>query len=416
MTTPPTLPATQAMGPVQPEERIVVLDVLRGFALLGILVINMPVFNMPVAVWFSGEHWFPHPVDRASEFLVNTFGSGKFNSIFSFLFGVGLTIQLQRAVERNAPFARIYLRRLAALLLFGLAHVALLWIGDVLHVYAILGLLLLLFRRISDRTLFFLILMLLLAPVARSAYGLMINEPPDHPPSYWRARAQEELRIYSQGTYALQMKERVQMFRDDYLEYGFGWFYASMGVTILLGFYAGRQRIFQNLPEHLPFIRRLMFWSLGLGLVCAAGFATGMAFIDHTRPTLLGLLTGVAFQFNRPLMCLFYLSAIVLLCQRPAWQARFAPLASVGRMPLTNYLMQSVICTTIFYSYGLGLFAKVGPALGVLLAFGIFGVQVIYSDWWMARFRFGPLEWLWRATTYGKLPAFQVRKVVAEPA
>jgi uncharacterized membrane protein YeiB len=137
----------------------------------------MPVFNLPLAVWGSGEQWFPHPVDRAAEFLVNFLGMGKFNSIFSFLFGVGLTIQLQRAVDRNAPFVRLYLRRLAAQLLFGLAHVALLWIGDVLHVYAILGLLLLLFRRISNRTLFFLILMLLLAPVARSTYRLVTHEP-----------------------------------------------------------------------------------------------------------------------------------------------------------------------------------------------------------------------------------------------
>ena len=99
------------------------------------------------------------------------------------------------------------------------------------------------------------------------------------------------------------------------------------------------------------------------------------------------------------------MGGIVLLAQRPAWRAAMSPLASVGRMPLTNYLMQSVIASTLFYGYAFGLYYRIGPAVGVLIAFAIYAVQVAYSAWWMARFRFGPMEWLWRSLTYGKAPA-----------
>src|SRR5262249_9773424 len=107
---------------------------------------------------------------------------------------------------------------------------------------------------------------------------------------------------------------------------------------------------------------------------------------------------------------LFYVSALALLSRRPGWSAWLAPLATVGRMPLTNYLMQSVICTTIFHSYGLGLFGKVGPAAGLLLALAVFAAQVGYSRWWLGRFRFGPMEWLWRGMTYGRFPALRLSR------
>lgn len=416
---PQILGSRAAVGPTQPDERIVVLDILRGFALLGMLMVNVPFFSTPSLAWSLGEPWFPGPVNRIAEWLINFLGSGKFNAIFSFLFGVGLTFQLERAAERNTPFVATYLRRLAALLVFGIAHCLLLWTGDVLHVYATLGLLLLLFRRIPDRVLFAVIVILLVAPAVRSSYQLYRSgpsAPPHHPPTYWSTQVREQLRLYEQGTYAEMVRDRARDMREIYSGAGrASGLYASMLVTMLLGFYAGRHRIFQNLPEHLPFIHRLMLWTLGLGLISGLAFATSAVFVDSTKPTLLGVLSNIFYRFNRPLLCLFYLSAIVLLCQRAGWQARLAPLASVGRMPLTNYIMQSVICTTIFYNYGLGLFGKVGPALGLLLAVAIYAVQVIYSTWWLARFRFGPMEWLLRVVTYGRASATRLRRELTLP-
>lgn len=397
-----------ALAPVAPGERIATLDILRGFALLGILVINMPGFAVPWAVWPSGEEWFPGAPDRAAEFLVDFFGSGKFNSIFSFLFGLGLAIQLERAAARRASFVPLYLRRLLALAAFGLAHAFLIWTGDVLHIYAVVGLFLLVARRLPDRTIAVVMALLLVLPLAWNTYELAINKPPDHPPSYYSARAREQLHIFGQGSYPEMVRERVREMREEYVDSGDGyWFWCSLSFTMLLGFLAGRHRVFQTLPQHLPWIRRLRWWTLGLGLSTGLIFAVCAAWADPTKPTVLGLLTGVFYEVNRPLLCLFYITSLTLLAQQAGWARRLAPIALVGRMPLTNYLMQSLLCTTIFNSYGLGLFGTVGPAMGLLIAAVVYTAQIMYSRWWMARFAYGPLEWVWRLLTYGRAPSMK---------
>ena len=187
----------------------------------------------------------------------------------------------------------------------------------------------------------------------------------------------------------------------------YAWFWPSMGTTLVIGFIAGRRRFFQDIPGHLPIIRKITWWSGGIGLALAAAFATGrlLATRGGDRINALEVVTPVLYVLNRPILCAFYMGVIVLLAQRPVWRAAMSPLASVGRMPLTNYLMQSVIATTLFYGYAFGLYYRIGPAVGVLIAFAIYAVQVAYSAWWMARFRFGPMEWLWRTLTYGKAPA-----------
>jgi len=398
---------SHSLAPVAPEERIAVLDILRGFALLGICIINMPGFALPWAKWASGEIWFPGPLDQATNWLVNFLGTGKFNSIFSFLFGVGLTIQMDRAAARSANFAPVYLRRIGILLLFGLIHLYGIWAGDVLHVYAMLGFGLLLLRRMSDKWVFTIIILSLLAPFAWGAYEVAINKPPKHTPSWYSQRAREQVQIYSKGTYTQQVADRAREIREGWTS-GWGWFLASMSVTMLLGFYAGRRRIFQNLEANLDFIRRIRNWCLLLGGATALGYATAFLFVDRTRVTAFGLVTGSLYELARPLLCLFYLSAITLLCLRPGWTARLQPLAMVGRMPLTNYLMQSVIATTVFYSHGLGWFGgRFGPFYCTLLAVTIYLIQVAYSYWWMQRYSYGPLEWLWRYLTYGTAPAMR---------
>lgn len=114
------------------------------------------------------------------------------------------------------------------------------------------------------------------------------------------------------------------------------------------------------------------------------------------------LLAFLGYALGGLALALWYASAVVLLVERPAWRRRLAPLAAAGRMALTNYLLQSLVCTTLFYSYGLGLYGRVGPAGGLLLTLAIFGGQLAFSAWWLRRFRFGPVEWLWRTLTYGR--------------
>jgi len=397
---------TAELTAVQPEERIATLDILRGFALLGILTINMSGFKSYSA---PGEDRFPGGGDQAASWLIDFYGSGKFNSIFSFLFGVGFSIQLGRAAAKGAPFVGTYLRRLAALLAIGVVHGVLIWSGDVLHMYALLGLPLLMLRRVPDRWLLGLAAVLLVAHVGWDGYLLASNTPQRYPPSYLEARGQEQLQVFAFGSYPQMVRDRLKEYREIYWESVDLWFYATLGVTLLLGFVAGRRRIFQNLAAHRGAIRRLMWWCLGLGLVAAFLFATSGALLDHSgRRTFLGFVGTASYEFGRPLLSLFYIAGLSLLSLRPGASRLLSPLRAVGRMPLTNYLMQSVICTSIFYHYGLGYFGRVGPASGLLISLAIYAVQVIYSNIWMSVFRFGPTEWLWRALTYGRRPSMFV--------
>jgi uncharacterized protein len=153
----------------------------------------------------------------------------------------------------------------------------------------------------------------------------------------------------------------------------------------------------------------MMLWCLIVGVAAAAGGATIRLLLEPTgRSSGLGFLGGLLFTIQRPLLCMFYVAGIALLfLKSERYRKLFSPLASVGRMPLTNYLMQSVIFTTLLYSWGFDLYGRLGPAVCLGLTAVIFAIQVIYSRWWMARFRFGPLEWLWRGATYGQLPALR---------
>jgi uncharacterized protein len=214
------------------------------------------------------------------------------------------------------------------------------------------------------------------------------------------------LQATGNGTYPQVVTDRIGEWVFEY-RHGAAWFWPIMGTTLVIGFIAGRRRFFQDIPGHLPVIRKITWWSGGIGLALSAAFATCslLAPRGEEQVSVLGGLAGLFYILNRPILCAFYMGAIVLLAQQPRWRAAMSPLASVGRMPLTNYLMQSVIASTLFYGYAFGLYYRIGPAVGVLIAFAIYAVQVAYSAWWMARFRFGPAEWLWRTMTYGKAPA-----------
>jgi uncharacterized protein len=413
-------PQTQAdvspeLAPVVPEERIVVLDVLRGFALFGILIMNMSWFTTPWPAWAIDPPLFPGLLDRAVEFITGSIFAGKANSIFSFLFGLGMTIQMERAASRGGKLVPMYLRRLAALFAIGAAHGILIWNGDVLHSYAVLGLLLLALRRASDRVVFAVIGIFLIAPVVRSGWALYHQEPPLHPISYYVKLAHEQMHTYQHGTYWQQVVTRYHDYHEWYVEaaprlQGAIWTVPSFGVTALLGFYAGRKRLFEDVKANAPKFRKAMWWCLALGLACAVSFSILKAIRPPPtgRPTLLGFSMSALFNLNRPLLCVAYIAAITLLFQRERVRRLLLPLARAGSMPLTNYILQSVIATTLYNSYGFGLFGRVGPALGLGISVIIFGIQIVYSRIWLAHFRFGPLEWLWKGAAYGKLSPIRI--------
>jgi uncharacterized protein len=276
----------------------------------------------------------------------------------------------------------------------------------------VLGLGLLLLRNASDRVVIGLIVATLLWTPISGVLRMIFMSPEVVARLVAEAQAWESSNnlAYGSGTFLAAAREHSREFAYFYDNIWSLWgtfgFYVIMTTTMLIGFLVGRHGYVQRIPELLPTIRRLQWWMLGIGLLCAIVFGVVSEYTRDPGPSALKILRNMAFVICRLGLMLFYVLTIVRLAQVPAWQRRFAPIAAAGRMPLSNYLLQTLIGTFIFYGWGLGLWGRVGPALELLLAVAIFFiVQVPLSLWWLARFDFGPMEYLWRVLTYGHRPA-----------
>jgi uncharacterized protein len=400
-----------AVASVPSAQRIAVLDIVRGFALLGILIMNMPGFSTSFFVEADGSHLWPGRVDQFAEAARAMLFSGKFNSMFSLLFGIGFTLQFAR-MQAAAPerATTLYLRRLIVLGTIGLLHASIFWTGDVLHVYAGLGLVLLfLLRRASDRVLFALIGLCLVYPAVAGMLRLLLVTPEITAAqvALWKGFEASNNAAYGHGSFLDAAREHAREFSyfytDPWALWSFLSFWVQMAMTMLLGVLAGRHRIAQRIPELMPQIRRWHVWTLVLGLGFGFLFTVIFELQRAPGPTPLKILGGIAYWISRLAMMLFYVLTIVRLAQKPAWAKRFQPIAAAGRMPLTNYLMQTAICTTLFYGWGFGLWNRVGPAACFVLAVAIFFlIQVPWSLWWLRRREQGPLERIWSRLTYGR--------------
>lgn len=401
--------------PVQQSERIPILDILRGFALLGILFVNMKIFSHPLqTVLFPVDPamlWF----DRSADWLIRFLAEGKFYAMFSMLFGLGFTLQMERIEARGGRFAPLYMRRLLILLGIGIVHAFLIWMGDILILYAVLGFLLIPFRKAKPRTLLVWIVILIALPLLFYIASTAVFEVGRSLPqsatqietSFDKMVADDTVdlerayRVYANGTFAEITEQRIY----DYGSMGFTAFFV-MGFNVmamfLLGVYFGKQQFFRNLEANREQLRKLLGWGLILGLSGNALYATLILSLSPIEPTWPLLLPVLGQAIGAPLLMLAYVSGICLLALSPTWGKRLGVLAPVGQMALTNYLTQSIICTLIFYGYGLGQFGKMGTAMGIGLTLVIYLLQIPFSHWWMAQFKYGPAEWVWRSLTYGK--------------
>lgn len=405
-------PAAGSPTPTAATERLAALDVLRGVAIFGILVVNMSSFSTPVQISMLSAPYWTAPVDRAAEWLIQALFQSKFYTLFSFLFGLGMAIQMERIEGRGGAFAPVYVRRLLALLAIGLIHALLFWHGDVLAIYAVLGFVLLLARRCPSWAILLLALLLHLLPLAYYARVAAQTEQSRLDPEYnvtvteWLAErdadllseAAEAAAIYQHGTVAEMFRHRLrehQLFFQDTLIY----FAPHVLALFLLGLYAGRRRIFHDPAAHRTLWRCLACGALPAGVVCGALEATLSLNTDYIA-SWTNLTAYAARVVGAPLLAAGYAAVVVLLAMRESWARRLLPLAAVGRMALSNYLLQTLVCTTLCYSYGLRWFGVVTPARGLLLTLVIFAIQVPLSVLWARHFRFGPMEWLWRSATY----------------
>ena len=406
------------LQPTAPQERIVTLDVLRGFALGGILLMNMESFVGPVFQANTGLDPALTGADRIADGLVYFFVQGKFYTLFSLLFGMGFAMLVQRAEAAGRPFAGLYWRRSLTLLGIGLVHSLLIWSGDILVPYALLAIPLLAFRDVPARWLAWLgIACYLAAPAMLLGLGLMSQWVPGW--DVFMAQAGKEMtevaeaqrEVYASGGYAMAVVQRVRDFGlmlSNLMVFGvmiFGMF--------LLGAAFTRSRAIQQPELYLDLYRLLRWVALPLGLLLMlASFLIAPGFslmVFDLRTGLAQALGAVA----AAMMCLGYLAWVMRGLEVPEAARWLDLLAPAGRMALSNYLVQSIVCTLVFYGYGLGFFEHLPRFWQVPFALGLFAIQVMYSQWWMQRFHFGPAEWLWRSVTYWKLQPMRRMAAVA---
>jgi uncharacterized protein len=275
--------------------------------------------------------------------------------------------------------------------------------------YALFGLVLLALRRVSEKVLWAMFGCCLLLPVAMMVHRLLTFVPADRAAIVAMSQLWEASNnlAYGHGSFLEAAREHaretVHLYTEPWQLRGMVNFYAQIFATMILGLILGRRQFFQQSEKYLPFVRRLQWSALAGGIAAGAVFAIWEnTTTDFVTPSLFRLCAGICFWLCRVLIMIFYVATIIRCVHNAAMRPKLGLFATAGRMPLTNYLMQTAIATTLFYGWGFGLWGKVGPALDLVLAVAIFFlVQVPLSYWWLKRFELGPMEYLWRRLTYG---------------
>ncbi|MBA2400756.1 MAG: DUF418 domain-containing protein [Bradyrhizobium sp.] len=375
-------------SPTNPAERIDAIDVLRGIALFGVMAINITtIFRVSIFERFLLRKMPASPLDHAVETVLNLAIDLKALALFSLLFGVGIAIQFER-LSKSPRRTSLLVRRLVVLLAFGLIHLCLIWNGDILTEYALAGLIVLPFL-FGPRW--------LLAVAALASLGLYLAMQAFPPPGLWLGTAAlaqdvaEAYRVYPTGGFldvlAFRLRE-IPLLAALHASI----FSRTIGL-FLLGAFAWRTGILRNPPHHLLFAIAAVCISLGAALILshAGGFTTGS-----------GRIGILAKPLGTILLALGYGAAIIGIAGLNSGRRLLGWAGPLGRMAFTNYLAQSVIFGWIFYGYGLGLFGRLGVTSALAIGVAVYIAQVLFSAWWLGRYRYGPIEWLWRTLMYGE--------------
>lgn len=416
-------------GPVSGAERMESLDMLRGVAVLGILVMNIYAFAMPFLAYMNPYALGgTEPWNLGTWFVTHALFDQKFMSIFSMLFGAGMVLMMDRAEARDAKFGRIYYRRLFWLLLMGAVHAYLIWFGDILFFYALTGMIVFIFRHRSPRALIVIAcLMLPVAALLAFAGGTFMEELRDNAAEYtaladsgealseeqqavvdeWaEARAfivpgeeelNAELAAY-RGSYSDMLGHRVP-FVSSFHSQGFFFFILwRVGGLMVLGMAFMKLGIF-TAQRSTGFYRNLTIagYALGLPLTIYSGWNLNA---HNFEPLYAFRIGNLANYVGSILVAFGHIGAVMLIAKSGVLSGLMQRFAAVGRMALSNYLAHSIVMTTIFYSYGLGLYGDVARLWQMAFVVGLVGLQLLWSPWWLARYHFGPFEWLWRTLTY----------------
>ncbi|ELY41602.1 DUF418 domain-containing protein [Natronorubrum sulfidifaciens] len=408
---PPAAPNVERAKPTDPSDRIVALDALRGFALLGILVINIWLFALPTVATFNPTLYGDFTGGNYVAWLIShVFFERKFVTLFTFMFGGGMVLFLESKARKGQPGRKLHLSRTFWLLVIGLGHAYLLWYGDILVFYALCGFIVVWVWRWRPVRQFILGIVLFSIP---SVLYLLMGMGYLFLPAEGRAEIEaellaafgaefspeQEIEIY-QGEWLDQVAHRTPvLFEYHTLGFLFELFW-MLGGLMIVGMSLYKWGVLSN-QRSTRFYKRVLVGAGGVGLALVlVGVWLREVFAWETVPVL-----TLAFQFNywgSLLLATGYLAGIMLLCRWLQDGLVVQAFTAVGRTAFTNYLLQTVIATSIFYGHGLGLFGQLSllELLGVVVL--IWAIQIPLSMWWLGRFRYGPVEWVWRTLTYGQ--------------
>jgi uncharacterized protein len=401
---PPSIP--QRSTPVGEDDRFHAMDVLRGFALLGILILNIQFFAMPGAAYMNptaygdlnGNNyrvwWFSH-----------VFCDQKFMTIFSMLFGAGIVLMTSRAEAKTGRSAAVHYRRMGWLILFGLVHAHLIWPGDILYTYGVCGLLVWLARKWKP-VVQIALGAILISVASAISFGIGLSVP------HWPAEAikgfaeswtpsaevlQKEIDAYQGGWFEQQPQRMLAAAVFQTMMFAVWSFWRVTGL-MLVGMALYRMGVFQA-RRSVVFYAAMAIVGLGVGLMLSSSGVRWNEARDWALES--SFFYGMQWNYWGSLFAsLGYVGVVMLACKSVGLIRLLKPLGAVGQMALTNYLMQSVICTTIFYGHGFGQFGQFERVDQAKVVVGVWLIQLIVSPIWLAMFRFGPAEWLWRSLTY----------------
>ena len=404
---------TQQALPVSLNERSDILDVLRGFALLGVMLDNLFGFTgwgfltdsqrMALSTW---------PADAIAGLGEQVFINGKFYSLFSLLFGIGFSIILIRNEQKGINPLKIFYRRLFLLLLIGAGHLFMLWEGDILFLYALIGMILPLFRKFSDKGLLITAAVLIISPIILDCIYILFQAKSGDGLERIAISIDKRTGIPTDSTYASYLFRPGAGWQQWRNWQASGWAYRYSYILdsnripkvlgmFLLGFYAGRKMMYLQLENYTDLFKKLRLWGLAIGIPAAIACTYFELFQKHI-PNPVGLAHTFFYATSVVPLSLAYTSIICLRWIKKKGNSKLKILAPMGRMALTNYLMQTIIGIILYYGMGFGFGGSIGPAIFIPVGLVVYAFQVIYSNVWFRYFNYGPFEWIWRMLTYGK--------------
>lgn len=376
-------------------KRIASIDRMRGFSLVGIFLVNMISFHSPY-FYIDPEQWWDGTLNLVTYRFIDIFVQASFYPLFAMLFGYGLVILRERTLEKGNSFNRLAIRRLAILLLMGMLHAFLIWEGDILITYAVCGFAFLLFIGWSARRLFIGGFILYIVPniLLLLMLALTMLASPEEPfTMYEKEAAEQAMDAYQTGTFAEVAVQRIDEWTKNNNLLGFIFYLITILPLFMIGAGAAKIKLFEDVGEKR---RKLAYLTV---VLAAAGL------LIKTFPYLLNrtLVTDYAQDvFGGTLLAMAYALIIALASEKRTFDKVLVPLEAAGRLSISNYLFQSIVATLIFYSYGLGFYGKVSLFTGTILALSIYVIQLVLSSWWVKRYYYGPVEWVWRSGTYLK--------------